>query len=89
MEYYYTAYSKMIQDQKFYFVKKIMHFSEFKGVSDFLDGYGMHTNFDKACDFAGITDLRVRKNLLNEIEETIQPAKVIGINQSIAKTGSR
>lgn len=90
MEYYYTAYSKQVQDQKFYFVKKFMRFSEFQGVADFLEGYGMHTDFDKACDFAAVTDPRIRKSLLNEMEEIVPSAKVIILNQNIsAKTGSR
>ncbi|MEP6673733.1 MAG: hypothetical protein ABJA78_01205 [Ferruginibacter sp.] len=92
MEYYYNAYSKKILDQKFFFVKKFMRFSEFKDVSDFLEGYGMHPDFNKACDFAGINDPRIRRNLLNEMQEPKeqQPAKVIDLNQAVTgKTASR
>jgi hypothetical protein len=59
----------MIDDQTYYFVKKIMALPEFKGSADVVVGYGMHTNFEKACNIAGLQDTATRQKLLLELEE--------------------
>lgn len=73
MEHLYTVHTKLLQDKTHYFVKKIMALSEFKGLANVLVGYGMHTNFEKACSIAGIHDSTCRKQLLLELEERNLP----------------
>ena len=80
MENIYTAYTKMIENKTYYFVKKFMAFPEFKNVEPVLESYGMHTDFNKACNIAGINDAHIREQLLNEANGTLQQAKVIDLN---------
>ena len=43
-------------------------------------GYGMHTDFDKACNIAMITDTRIKLQLLNSMgmgKGGLKKAKVI------------
>ena len=80
MEYNYAAYTKVIENKPYYFVKKYLAFPELKDVSPVQEGFGMHTDFNKACDIASIFDPNIREQLLNEAEGTIQYAKVIDLN---------
>lgn len=78
MEHLYTIETKMLQGKLHYFVKKIMVLPEFKGLADITIGYGMHTNFEKACSIANIFDAAIRQQLLLKLEElnkAQQPAK--------------
>lgn len=75
MEHVYTVHTKLIQNKTYYFVKKLMVLPEFEGLADVVIGYGMHTNFDKACSIAGIHDIACRKQLLLELEERNKPQK--------------
>ena len=68
MEHFYTVHTKIIDAQTYYFVKKIMALPEFKGLADIVVGYGMHTDFDKACSIAGLKDLDTKQQLLLELE---------------------
>ena len=77
MEHLYTVHTKIIQDKTYYFVKKIMALPEFKGLADVVVGYGMHTDFEKACNIAGIDDNECRKQLLLELEESMKPKKPV------------
>jgi hypothetical protein len=83
MENYYTAYSKELQGKIFYFVKWHIKFSELKNVPPLLKGYGMHTDFNKACRIACIDNDRIKEQLLQEIEVNVQRAKVIELNNDI------
>jgi hypothetical protein len=69
MEHFYTVHTKIIQDETHYFVKKIMALPEFKGLADLVVGYGMHTNFEKACSIAGLHDTATKQQLLLQLEE--------------------
>lgn len=73
MEHIYTVETKLIQDKTYYFVKKILKLSEFKGLADVVVGYGMHTDFDKACSIAGIHDSICKKQIFTELEERNKP----------------
>ncbi|MEP7256563.1 MAG: hypothetical protein ABI666_12360 [Ferruginibacter sp.] len=75
MEHLYTVHTKMIQDKTYYFVKKIMALPELKGLADVVVGYGMHTDFEKACSIAGIDNSECRKQLLLELGERNRPQK--------------
>ncbi len=77
METFYKAYSKTVQNKQYYFVKKYLSFPEYKEVADILEGYGMHTDFNKACDIAAVNNFDVRKKLLLEIQSSAPQAKVI------------
>ena len=73
MEYLYSLNTKLIEGKTYYFVKKIMTFSEFKGLANVVIGYGMHTNYEKACNIAGIDEIAWRKQLLHELEQRNLP----------------
>jgi len=82
MENFYTAYTKIIENKTFYFVKKYLIFPEFKDVAPVLESFGMHTDFNKACSIAGIQDPKIKEQLLSEAEGTVQQAKVIDLNSA-------
>lgn len=66
MEHYYTAYTKMINNTSYYFIKKYTRFSELKDAPAILENYAMHTNFIKACKIACIDDAVIMQQLFNE-----------------------
>jgi hypothetical protein len=82
METFYTAYTKLLDYKTYYFVKKFSSFPEFKDVSPILDAYGMHTNFDKACSIAGLTDPKIKQQLLQQAEEHSQRGKIVELGMS-------
>lgn len=82
MENFYKAYTKMTQNKLHYFIKRYLSFPEYEGVADVLEGYGMHTDFDKACSIAGISDDSIKKQLLDQIQAAIPQAKIIELNPS-------
>lgn len=82
METFYTAYTKLLDYKTYYFVKKFSAFPELKNVSPILESYGMHTNFDKACNIAGITDPAIKEQLLQQAEENTQRGKVVEIGNT-------
>ena len=77
MENFYTSYTKTVQGKTYFFVKKFLTFPEFNNVPDVLVGYGMHTDFDKACSIAMIQDTKVKLQLLNSMTGAVEQAKVI------------
>lgn len=83
METYYTAYTKLLDFKTYYFVKKFSAFPELKNVPPVMDAYGMHTDFDRACAIAGVTDNDVKATLLEQAKENRQTAKVFELNRTI------
>ena len=77
MENFYTSYTKTVQGKTYYFVKKFLTFPEFNNVPNVLVGYGMHTDFDKACNIAMIQDTNIKLQLLNSMTGAVEKAKVI------------
>jgi hypothetical protein len=77
MENFYTAYTKVVQNTTFYFVKKYVTFPEFKHVPSVLENYGMHANFNRACEIADVKDNEVKKQLLADIQDNESSAKII------------
>jgi len=78
MEHLYTIETKILQGKLHYFVKKMMVLPELKGLANITIGYGMHTNFEKACSIANIDDKAIRQMLLLKLEaqnKPQQPAK--------------
>ena len=92
MENVYSCYTKTVNSTTFYFVKKFIVFPEFKEIEPLLESYGMHADFDKACEIALIKDAAIKEVLLNEIKERGAKTKVIDLNDqhffSQRKTGS-
>ena len=68
MENLYTVQTKLLDGKTYYFVKKFLKLTEFKGLADVVTGYGMHTDFEKACSIAGINDKAVKHELLLRLE---------------------
>lgn len=77
MEHIYTSYCKKIAGANYYFVKKFQVYPDLMDLPPVLDGYGMHTNFDKACKIAGIDEIPVKKRLLQELTGNHMSGKVI------------
>ena len=82
MENFYTAYTKVVQNTTFYFVKKYVTFPEYKGVPGVLESYGMHSDFNRACQIAQINDKEIRTNLLTDLENDPNTARVIHMNMT-------
>jgi hypothetical protein len=80
MENYYTAYTKVINGVTYYFVKKYKTFPEYKNVHPVLENYGMHADFEKACNIAMIHDKVIRKQLLESLEHSATTGKLVHIN---------
>ena len=82
MEKNYYAYTKTVQNTTYYFVKIFLAFPDLKDVPAVLESYGMHTNFNKACEIAGISEEAVKRQLFGEIKGIAQQAKVIDLKGS-------
>jgi len=80
MEKIYKSYSKVIDGTTYFFVKQFLVFSEIPNVEPILEKYGMHTDFDKACNIAALHDEVIKKKLLQDIENEQSLVKVIEIN---------
>ncbi len=80
METIFTCYTKKIQGKVFYFVKKFIVLPELNNVPPVLEAYGMHADFDKACDIATLYDVNIKKQLLEEVETGVKQAKVIDLS---------
>ena len=90
MQNIYTAYTKVIEGTTYFFIKEFLVFPELKNVPPVLEKYGMHTDFDKACDIALLHDNKIKKQLLVEMESHTPLAKVIEIDNTlyVGKIGS-
>ena len=42
----------------------------------------MHTDFNKACNIALVYDPKIKEQLLNEANGTVQQAKIIDLNSA-------
>ena len=81
MENFYTAYTKVVQDTTFYFVKKYIIFPEYKDVPGILESYGMHTDFNRACEIASINGNEIRQNLFAGLQNSDEnSARIIHMN---------
>ncbi len=74
---FYTAYTKVVENETYYFVKKYLSFPDLKDVPPILENYGMHTDFEKACAIALIYDPKIREQIFKEINSNVPQAKVI------------
>jgi hypothetical protein len=80
MEKVYRSYRKVIDGSTYFFVKQFLVFPEIPNVQPVLEKYGMHTDFDKACNIAGLKDEIIKMKLLQEIENEESLVKVIEID---------
>ncbi len=80
MEYNYSSYTKLINNETFYFVKKYLLFPEWEEVAPVLVDYGMHVDFYRACSIAAINEPTLMIQLFKEAQATIQQAKLIDFN---------
>ncbi len=90
MENIYTAYTKKVNNETLYFVKRFTTFTDIKGAPQILSDYGMHSKFSKACAIAQIFDEKVIELLSKQVYLTLvtDPAKVIEFNSSKQVTPS-
>jgi hypothetical protein len=89
MELYYTSYTKTINNTTYYFVKKFTRFPELENVPAILEGYGMHTNFNKACSIADVQNPAIRQRLFKEAAPGLIYSQNIATNtsrQALSKT---
>ena len=87
MEHVYTVQTKIIHESTYYFVKKILALPEFPGLAEVVVGYGMHTDFEKACSIAGIKDIASRQKLLLDLEKKELPTP--GLQQTKPATAPK
>lgn len=76
----YKSYNKVIDGTTYFFVKQFLVFPEIPNVEPILEKYGMHTDFNKACNIAALHDEVIKKKLLQDIENEQSLVKVIEIN---------
>ena len=89
MENVYTAYTKVVNNVTFYFVKKYTIFPEYQDVPKVLNTMGMHIDFFRACDIAQIfNEAIINKLLLDELHILPDTAKMIPMNGVKAITHS-
>ena len=81
METFYKAYNKMVENRKYYFVKKYVRFPEYRAVDDIMIGYGMHVNFYRACNIAEVHNEKIQQQLFEEMERATHGAKLINLYQ--------
>lgn len=77
MENIYEAYTREIDKDIYYFVKKKTRFSEFTGTPETLEAYGMHSDFFKACSIARIYDANIISNLMQSVHIMPENARVV------------
>ncbi len=77
MKHVYAAYTRMVDNNTFYFVKKYTVFPEYQNFPKVLDSMGMHVDFYRACDIAEIYDESIINKLLDDLHILPETAKVI------------
>lgn len=85
MKNFHTAYAKSIDGTTFYFVKSFQTFPEYRDVPPVLETFGMHTNFEHACNIAMIYDKEIQQQLLNEMEHNTASSKVLPLYPAVAE----
>ena len=80
MEYFHSSYTRLINNETYYFVKKYLFFPELTEVEPLLANYGMHPDFYTACNIATVVDPAIREQLFREAQATVQQAKLIDFN---------
>lgn len=76
----YLAYTREVNDSPHYFVKKFICLPEYSNVPLILDSMGMHTDFIKACDIAGVEEMEVINDLMKQLNLTKVSGKVVPVH---------
>lgn len=77
----YEAYVKEVNGIPLYFVKHFLVFPEYSNIDPLVQGYGMHADFEKACNIAGILDPAIRKSIFPvQSTENTDEAKLVDIS---------
>lgn len=80
MKHEYIAYTKEVNGVLFYFVKHLLAIPEIQNVNPVTTGFGMHTDFEKACTIANIMDPAARKQIFESLPHKKQAeAKVVNM----------
>ncbi len=84
MENIYSAYTKKVNNETLYFVKKYTSYTDIEGSPQILSEYAMHSRFLKACSIAQIFDKTIIEQLANQVHLSPVPekGKVISFNPS-------
>lgn len=92
MKSFYQAYTREINRQTHYIVKKYNCFPEYENFPPILDAMGMHRDFLKACELANVEDDYSVQHLMEELNLTKVSGKVIPIQnvprEKVSKTSS-
>lgn len=92
MDIIFKGYTKTVEDKLYYFIKRYQRFPDLPGLDDIQEAFGMHTDFDKACEIAGLFDNNIKITILAEIESLVPTAKVIdltSVDLELKKLGSQ
>lgn len=78
MEHLYNAYVKDINGEPFFFVKHFLILNEVDNITPLLVGYGMHREYEKACNIANIKESDLQKKIRLQ-HLTSLPGRLISI----------
>ena len=84
MENIYAAYTKNVNNETMYFVKRFSSFPDIAGSPSILADYGMHKKFHKACFIARISDKIIIDQLAAQVNlsPVPEPGKLISFKPS-------
>jgi hypothetical protein len=85
----YSVYTKLLNNEVHYFVKRFLSFPELPGVPDVLEGFGMHKDFNEACRLANVTDDVACQQIFDQLQNTREETKVIPLNADIDRSSSQ
>lgn len=71
----YKAYTRRVNQEELYFVKKYIVFDNMEGEPLLLESMGMHVNFYKACKLANISSLEVIEELSAQVDLPLPETK--------------
>lgn len=63
-----------------------MVFPELKNAERVLDGYGMHTDFHRACSIAGIHQIAIKEKLWEQVANVASSAEIIHVQFPTVRT---
>lgn len=77
----FKAYTREINGETTYFVKRFSLYPEYKDVPPVLESLGMHRDFLKACELAEVVDEEAILDLMKELRLALVDGKAIPIHQ--------
>lgn len=73
----YRSYVRVVNGRSFYFVKKYETYADTQGVPPILISMGMHKDFLKACELAGVENEDTVHALMAELSLTVVDGKAV------------